>query len=111
MSTLEQEIGPEAVRADWLAAVQQLLGDITRWSGEQGWSVRTEEKEIREKTLGTYSAPVLNIDTHSGHHGRLIVEPVGYSVPGVRGAVDLFAWSSRAGVELQRREGGWVVHT
>ena len=99
------------MRAEWLAAVRPLLDDIVRWSEAQGWRVSTEEKEIREKALGTYTAPRLEIDTETVHFGRLTVEPIAWSAPGARGAVDFFAWASRDGVQVQRRDGAWIVHT
>ncbi len=98
----------EEVRAEWLDAIRRLQGEIATWAQEQGWEVETEEKEIREGRLGTYLAPVLNIQAPEG---RLVVEPKARFVYGTDGGLEFYAWPSFHRVRLLRRDGRWTVRT
>lgn len=108
MSTIEQVPDVEQVRADWLAAVDRLLEDIIKWSSEQGWPVRVQDKEIQEKLLGSYHVRQVEVDTPEG---VIVAEPVAQSVVRAHGRVDLYAWATRHKVRLLRQGHEWIVRT
>ncbi len=83
---------------DWLSKLNALSSDISTWARRQsGWTVDASSKEITEETLGSYSAPVLNINAETG---RLKLEPVALNVLGGKGAVELYAWPTLYRVRL-----------
>jgi hypothetical protein len=108
MSVTEQILDPETLRAEWLAAANSLLADISAWAAEQEWQVETGEQTLQEKPLGEYETLCLTIHAPAGD---LVVEPVARCVPGAEGRVDLYAWPSHHRVRLLRRAGRWVVRT
>jgi hypothetical protein len=108
MSTTEQLLDIEATRREWLAALDALLADVTRWSEEQGWQVEAEEKEIREQRLGAYATRKLTVTTPAG---KLVIDPIARSVYVAEGRVDMYAWATYNRVVLERRRGEWVVRT
>jgi len=108
MSIIPTSTSVNAARDEWLALLSDLLADVERWARNEGWDVRRDEKQIRERSLGGYTAHVLTIQTP---RGRLMLEPVARSVASGDGRVDLYAWPSLHRVWLVRRGDRWVPRT
>ncbi|HWB54100.1 MAG TPA: hypothetical protein VG722_07905 [Tepidisphaeraceae bacterium] len=93
----------------WLDCVRGLLDAIRQWSEEQGWPVAEDKKNIREDSLGDYTAPILHIRTPDG---QLFVEPIAREIlGGAEGRVDLEAWPSLNRVKLLRTADRWQAVT
>ena len=97
----------EGVRDEWIAAVEQLVGDAEVWACKQDWAVRREAKTIREDRLGQYTVPRLLIHATAG---RLLLDPVARYVPGALGVVDLYVLPSYDAVLISRADDGWRLH-
>jgi hypothetical protein len=97
----------EGIRDEWVASVEQLVGDAEIWAGKQDWAVRREAKSIREDRLGQYTVPRLLIQATAG---RLLLDPVARYVPGVLGVVDLYVLPSYDAVMISRADDGWRLH-
>ena len=97
----------EGVRDEWIAAVEQLVGDAEVWACKQDWAVRREAKSIREDRLGQYTVPRLLIHATAG---RLLLDPVARYVPGAMGVVDLYVLPSYDAVMISRADDGWRLH-
>jgi hypothetical protein len=97
------------IKDEWLRAVEALGGEVRGWAENKGWSVEQSEREVTEEQPGTYTVPVLEIETP---RGQVVLEPKGQDLIGARGRVDLYAWPSLYRVMLLRRPGqDWVVRT
>src|SRR5271169_5941963 len=84
-----QEINKRWVkrRDQWLALVENLLGEVSQWALAQDWSIHRDQKEIREDPIGLYSAPTLRIRLPGG---EVHVEPVALRIVGSKsGRVDI----------------------
>jgi hypothetical protein len=97
----------EGVRDEWVAAVEQLVGEAEVWAHTRDWAVRREAKTIREDRLGQYTVPRLLIHATAG---RLLLDPVARYVPGAMGVVDLYVLPSYDAVMISRSDGGWQLH-
>lgn len=97
----------EGVRDEWIAAVEQLVGDAEVWARNQDWAVRRDAKSIREDRLGQYTVPRLLIHATDG---RLLLDPVARYVPGATGVVDLYVLPSYDAVMISRADDGWRLH-
>lgn len=97
----------EGVRDEWIAAVEQLVGDAEVWARNQDWAVRRDAKSIREDRLGQYTVPRLLIHATDG---RLLLDPVARYVPGATGVVDLYVLPSYDAAMISRADDGWRLH-
>jgi hypothetical protein len=99
----------EQIRNAWLDLVHALARQVRQWAEKQGWTVTQTEREIVEDEIGTYTVPVLEIDTP---RGQVVLEPIGQDVWGAKGRVDLYAWPSHYRVMLLRTNApDWVIRT
>lgn len=97
------------VRDEWLTAIDALRQQVREWAEHQGWTVTESEREVNEYDLGTYTVPVLEIETPSG---EVVLEPKGQGTLGGWGRVDLAAWPALYRVMLLWKPGrSWVVRT
>jgi hypothetical protein len=110
-----QTFDPETISQivqEWQTTLAQLMKDVSEWIQDQpGWSIQPiSQKQISEETLGTYTAPVLTIDTPQG---RLILEPIARMVFGGRSTVEMYAWPTLYRVRLIRKaeEDDWIILT
>jgi hypothetical protein len=73
----------------WRQALDALVIEMERWSDDRQWITRRDTTEIYEDLTGTYSVPVLTIQTP---RGRLMVQPVGLYIAGAgpAGRVDIY---------------------
>ena len=97
----------EGVRDEWVAAVEQLVGDAEGWAHKHDWAVRREPKIIQEDRLGQYTVPRLLIHATAG---RLLLDPVARYVPGALGVVDLYVLPAYDAVMVSRTDDGWRLH-
>ena len=97
----------EGIRDEWVASVEQLVGDAEVWARKQDWAVRRDAKTIQEDRLGQYTVPRLLIHATAG---RLLLDPVARYVPGAMGAVDLYVLPSYDAVMISRADDGWRLH-
>jgi hypothetical protein len=97
----------EGVRDEWVASVEQLVGDVEVWAQKHDWAVRREAKTLREDRLGQYTVPRLLIHATAG---RLLLDPVARYVPGAMGVVDLYVLPSYDAAMISRTNDGWRLH-
>src|SRR5689334_2637997 len=76
----------EAVREEWVAAVQRVITDAEAWATEQHWFVHRGPKTITEGSLGSYEVPSLLIQAPAG---RFVLEPMGRFITGATGSIEL----------------------
>jgi hypothetical protein len=81
----------EALRDDWVAAVEQVVSDAEAWAMEQNWSVHRGPKTITERRLGTYEVPALLIRAPAG---RFVLDPITRDVVGALGKIELCVFPS-----------------
>lgn len=98
----------EEQRAEWLEAIEQIVGEVQSWATSRGWWVEREMKNVSDDDdrIGTYQVPMLRIQTPSS---RLIFEPIARYVVGARGRVDLAVFPSYHSVAVVRRDDGWRI--
>jgi hypothetical protein len=104
----------EAVREEWIAAVEQVISDAEAWATEQHWFVHRSPKTITEDGIGPYEVPTLLIQAPAG---RFILEPRGRYIIGatgdgrfIVGAAGEIEWSiypSYESVRIVRDDAGW----
>lgn len=84
------EVTRERKLLEWLKILNRLFSQLQQWVSEaekQGLITVTKGKtEIKEDTLGTYTAPVLMLATSSN---SLRIRPVGRTIIGANGRVDI----------------------
>src|SRR5712692_10130737 len=91
----------EAERAGWRSVVTTLKEQVQTWAQSRGWKVTELAPSVTDDSVGTYEAPILEIDTPKG---RVVLEPIGRDILGVNGRVDLYAWPTHYRVMLLRSE-------
>jgi hypothetical protein len=96
----------EQVRDEWVAAVEQLVGETEAWAQAQGWATRRDPKTATEYRLGAYTVPQLLIHAPAG---RLILDPIARYVPGALGVVEFCALPSYDSMRLGRTADGWFL--
>jgi hypothetical protein len=84
-------------RDQWIARVEALVTQIAEWSVAEGWTVERGQKTLREKLLGSYEAPRLQIKLPGG---ELLLEPIALQAGGGDGRVDLEAFPTLSRVKL-----------
>ena len=97
----------EVIRDEWVASVEQLVGDAEVWARKQDWAVRRDAKTIQEDRLGQYTVPRLLIHATAG---RLLLDPVARYVAAALGVVDLYVLPSYDAVMISRADDGWRLH-
>jgi hypothetical protein len=92
---------PADIRNEWVRSVEALANQVLEWVRlKPGWQADSENKDISEEPLGTYSIPIVTIHTPNG---RLVLEPIARNFPG-RGIVEFYAWPTLFRVRLLRGE-------
>jgi hypothetical protein len=101
----------EGTKREWLGGIEKLYAQIEQWLDplrRQGLvKVARTDFTIREETLGTYSAPGLEIEAG----GRKIsVEPIARVVFGGSGRVDMgHGPLSRVLIRAPKETGEWII--
>jgi len=111
MSTLKTTQAPkdtDKIRADWIAAVTDLVAQVEGWCKEEDWPTRRAIKTLDEPPIGKYGVPMLliqNLDV------RLLLEPVSRFVAGGDGLVDLYRMPAYDDIaSIFWRRGKWYIH-
>lgn len=104
----KKQTGNNARLREWLARLDALMTQVTKWSESKGWEVQRQETEIEEKSLGVYTAPALRIQSKEDH---LMRTPVALHVIGGNSRVDLEAYPSFSRVKLIAVPDGWQIWT
>jgi hypothetical protein len=102
------EKNAEAVREEWIAAVEQIVSDAEAWATEQHWFVHRGPKTITEPAIGSYEVPTLLIQATSG---RFVLDPIARDVIGALGEIDFCVHPSYYYVMIVRTEAGWQFET
>jgi hypothetical protein len=95
-------------REEWVRRVNDLTSDVERWALAEGWSAHRHTTRLKERLLGDYTVPTLQIRMPGG---ELYLKPVALHVVGGDGRVDLEAWPTLNRVKLVGRGGGWQIIT
>lgn len=95
-------------RQDWVAQVEALIQDVSRWCEGNGWLAMRSTKQVSEDQIGTYEVPCLTIQAPSG---RFHIDPIGVNIIGAQGRVDILAYPSMNRLLLVRKENKWVLLT
>lgn len=96
----------QQVRDEWVAAVEQLIGETETWAKSQDWGTLRESKTITEDRLGTYTVPRLLVHNMNG---RVLIEAYARFVPGANGLVDVFRIPSWDGEMIELTADGWYL--
>lgn len=96
----------EAVRDEWVAAVEQLISEAETWAARQDWGTLREPKTITEDGIGSYTVPRLLVHAI---FGRVLLDPADRFVGGAEGVIDFFAIPSWSGWMIVRMPDGWYV--
>lgn len=99
---------PEAVKAEWLSRLDDLVRDVKGWAESTGWRTRVVSKPIDDRRLGRYGVPVLLMEKEAV---EIVLNPVSRFVPGAQGAVDLYVAPAYDDIASLFHNGGqWEVH-
>ena len=87
----------ESSSVRWLHAVDVVLGEVTKWSYEQGWRTVTRGKQAVEESSQEYTMPVLDIITDKNYMGlcrevKLVLEPIFFDPEREIGRLDFYVW-------------------
>lgn len=106
---IQREIGIRMQeRATWMTRVNELVGNVERWARELGWSTKRIEKKLDDARVGMHRVPALLMQEDTC---RIILEPVGLSVPGAEGLVDLYLLPGYDDIaSLYFYDGRWNIH-
>jgi hypothetical protein len=84
--------------------VARFEGDVDR----REWVTRRYPKRLRDDARAVYEVPALYLQKGAT---RLLLDPVGYDVPGAEGAADLYLMPAYDPMACLFFEGGeWVLH-
>jgi len=104
----ETSLNVEALRAEWLSRLGELINQIECWAKTDDWSTRRIEKKMEDSQIGKYQAPALLLQKETT---RLLLEPIGRSAPGADGVVDLYLMPAYDDIaSLYFWDGGWNLH-
>jgi len=104
----ETSLNVEALRAEWLSRLSELIDQIECWAKTDDWSTRRIEKKMEDSEIGKYKAPALLLQKETA---RLLLEPIGRSAPGADGVVDLYLMPAYDDIAtFFFYDGGWNLH-
>jgi hypothetical protein len=98
----------DVVLAEWVHAVDGLVGNTESWAKELGWVTKRVERRLSETLLGTYKAPQLLMHAAPNLY---VLDPVARFVPGAAGAFELQVQPSYYTISIYRDfDGTWYAH-
>ncbi len=92
----------------WTKRVQKLVDEITAWSRAEGWQIQQGTKTLKERSIGAYNVPTLQVHLSGGD---LLINPIALDVIGADGRVDIEAFPTLNRVKLLGKRGQWRVIT
>ena len=88
--------------------VEDLVGQFERDVDSREWVTRRYPKRMRDADLRVFEIPALYLQKGPT---RLLLDPVGYDVPGAEGAADLYLMPTYDDMaSLYFEEGRWAIH-
>jgi hypothetical protein len=94
-------------REQFQRRVEELVARFEAEVDQNEWTTRRYPKRLRDDTREVYEVPALYLQKGPT---RLLLDPIGYDVPGAEGAADLYlmpAYDPMAGLYFE--EGQWVL--
>ena len=92
----------------WINLVEELCSTIKTWTEEQGWIAHQDEKIITEEHIGSYTVPILIIQSSQG---RVHVDPIGRNIIGAEGRVDICSFPMLNRMLIVRLKNKWIIKT
>ncbi len=83
-----------------------MVAEAETWCRHKQWLARKKGKKIRDRFLGEYEVPQLQIYAE----GHVLLDPVARYAPGASGLLDLAVLPSYESVMVTRTEGKWYIH-
>jgi hypothetical protein len=91
---------------EWKAAVDERMTEAVAWCHHHEWLAKRKEKKLKDRFLGEYSVPQLQIFALDN---RLLLDPVARYAPGASGLLDLAVLPSYESVIVTRAQGRWYI--
>jgi hypothetical protein len=95
-------------REEFQRRVEELVAQIEREVDQGDWLTRRYPKKLRDEARQIYEVPALRLQKGPIN---LLLDPIGYDVPGAEGAADLYlmpGYDPAATVYFEK--GQWVIH-
>ena len=105
--TIAELVG-QAVRQEWLIAIDELLSEAESWCRTRSWSVRRESVRCEEELLGEFDAPYLLIHLVEG---RVLLKPTARFAARTEGIAELCVLPSFDSRKLFRSRGKWHLQS
>lgn len=101
---------PGKVIGEWVELVGNFAKQVADWATVAGWDVAWKSLDRTEDLLGSYTVPMLIIQTAQR---AVMVEPVARDVMGALGRIDLYAYPTLFRVMLLQspESGEWRIRT
>lgn len=94
-------------REEFRQRVEELVARFERHVDRQKWITRCYPKRLRDDTRQVYEVPALYLQKGPTN---LLLDPIGYDVPGAEGAADLYLMPTYDPMASVYFEGGqWVI--
>ena len=94
----------QQVRDQWVAALEQMAGNVERWATENDWDFKRDTKEIVEDEIGAYEVPVVRVQTMQG---RIYFDPTARFVGAAEGRIEIVAAPSFFQLVLAKVDCAW----
>ncbi len=77
----------DAILADWIARLNDLVDNVEAWAKSLDWSTRRIDKPMKDSITGPYQAPGLLLQKD---FTRILIDPISRSTPSSEGRVDIY---------------------
>jgi len=77
----------DAILADWIARLTDLVDNLEAWAKSLDWSTRRIDKPMKDSITGPYQAPGLLLQKD---FTRILIDPISRSTPSLEGRVDIY---------------------
>ena len=95
-------------REEFRQRLEELVARFESEVDRREWVTRRDPKKLRDDTRQVYEVPALYLQKGPT---RLLLDPIGYDVPGAEGAADLYLMPAYDPTASIYYEGGqWVIH-
>jgi hypothetical protein len=104
----ERGVAMSEKREQFRRRVEELVAQFERDVDRSEWVTRRYPKRLRDDTRQVYEVPALYLQKGPT---SLLLDPIGFDVPGAEGAVDLYLMPTYDPTASVYFEGGrWVIH-
>lgn len=95
-------------REQFQQRVEELVAQVEREVDSGQWVTRRYPKRLRDDPSAVYEVPALYLQKGPT---RLLLDPIGYDVPGAEGAADLYLMPTYDPLaSLYFEDGRWAIH-